>query len=95
VARCKAGTCFILLPCSTLRRSFCTSGSAPTFKKTLYASGMGRVFNQAMLNQNTMIRRHSQRSGMGVRSTLVLFSAFHRTMLTRFPNAVISLALYI
>src|SRR5216110_3003276 len=34
VARCKAGTCFILLPSSTLRRSFSTSGSAPTFKNT-------------------------------------------------------------
>jgi Resolvase, N terminal domain len=45
VARYKAGTCFILLPCSTLRRSFWTSGSAPTFKNTLYASGMDRVFS--------------------------------------------------
>src|SRR6266481_2524564 len=45
VARYKAGTCFILLPCATLRRSFCTSGSAPTFKNTSYASGMDRVFS--------------------------------------------------
>ena len=34
VARCKAGTCFILLPRATVRRSFCTSGSAPTVKNT-------------------------------------------------------------
>src|SRR6266852_5120586 len=45
VARYKAGTCLILLPRSTLRRSFCTSGSAPTFKNTSYASGMDRVFS--------------------------------------------------
>src|SRR5260370_9731569 len=45
VARYKAGTCLILLPRSTLRRSFCTSGSAPTFKNSSYASGMGRVFS--------------------------------------------------
>src|SRR5882762_2181581 len=43
--KCKAGTCFILLPCATLRRSFSPSGSAPTFKNTSYASEMGRVFS--------------------------------------------------
>src|SRR5258708_26928881 len=40
----RAGTFFILLPVVALRRSFCTSGSAPTFKNILYASGIGRVF---------------------------------------------------
>src|SRR5713226_192637 len=45
VARYKAGTCLILLPRSTLRRSFSTSGSAPTRKNTLYASGMDSVFS--------------------------------------------------
>jgi uncharacterized protein VirK/YbjX len=84
VARYKAGTCFILSPRSTLRRSFCTSGSALTCKG---------LFNQAMLNQNAMIRRYCQRRWMGRRSALALFWVFHCTMLTRFLNAVISLAL--
>src|SRR6266446_2857240 len=51
------------------------------------------LFNQAMLNQNAMIRRYCQRRWMGLRSALVLFWVFHCTMLTRFLNAVISLAL--
>src|SRR5712671_7577739 len=51
------------------------------------------LFNQAMLNQNAMIRRYRQRRWMGLRSALVLFWVFHCTMLTRFLNAVISLAL--
>jgi len=43
---------FILLPCVHLRRSFSTSGSAPTFKKHLIRIGMDRVFfNQAMLTR--------------------------------------------
>ncbi len=37
-------------------------------------------FNQAMLNQNAMIRRHCQRRSMGRRSGLVLFSVFHFAM---------------
>src|SRR6266849_3493610 len=45
VARYKAGTCLILLPRSTLRRSFSTSGSAPTCKNTLYASEIDSVFS--------------------------------------------------
>src|SRR5690242_16117496 len=45
VARYKAGTCFILLPRATLRRSSCTSGSAPTFKNTSYALRVERVFS--------------------------------------------------
>ena len=55
VAKYNAGTCLILLPCSTLRRSFCTSGSAPTFKNTSYASGMGRVFSIRPCLTNAMI----------------------------------------
>src|SRR2546423_1109785 len=43
VARYNAGTCFILLPCATLRLRFSTSGSAPTLRKTSYASGIGKV----------------------------------------------------
>src|SRR5260370_14682425 len=49
-----------------------------------------RFFNQALLNQNAMIRGYCQRRSMGRRSGLVLFSAFHCTMLTRFLNPVIS-----
>src|SRR5712691_9214185 len=51
------------------------------------------LFNQAMLNQNAMIRRYCQRRWMGPRNALVLSWVFHCTMLTCFFNLVISLAL--
>jgi hypothetical protein len=45
------------------------------------------LFNQAMLNQDAMIRRYSQRwCGMARRSALALFRVFHCTMLTRFSQ---------
>src|SRR6266704_24001 len=52
------------------------------------------LFNQAMLNQNAMIRRYCQRRWMGLRSALVLSWVFHCTMLTRFLNPVISWCSY-
>src|SRR5882762_904303 len=51
------------------------------------------LFNQAMLNQNAMIRRYCRCRWMNPRRALVLFWVFHVTMLTRFLNAVIPLAL--
>src|SRR5229473_2820438 len=59
------------------------------FQKHFIRIGDGQsLFNQAMLNQNAMIRRYCQ-TWMGLRGTLVLFWVFHCTMLTRFVNAVI------
>src|SRR5260370_12536952 len=59
------------------------------FQKYLIRMGDGQsLFNQAMLDQNAMIRRYCQR-----RCALVLFWVFHCTMLTRFFNPVISLVL--
>src|SRR5438445_4636398 len=64
------------------------------FQKHFIRIGDGQsFFNQAMLNQNAMIRRYCQGRWMGLRSALVLFWVFHCTILTRFLNAVISLAL--
>src|SRR5713101_2215283 len=37
------------------------------------------LFNQAMLNQNAMIRRYCQGRWMGLRSTLLVFWVFHCT----------------
>jgi transcriptional regulator with XRE-family HTH domain len=51
------------------------------------------LFNQAMLSQNAMIRRYCQRRWMGRRRALALLPVFHGIMLTRFLDAVISLAL--
>ena len=42
------------------------------------------LFNQAMLNQNAMIRRYCQRRWMGRGSALALSWVFHCTMLKRF-----------
>jgi hypothetical protein len=62
------------------------------FQKHFIRIGDGQsLFNQAMLNQNTMIRRYCQGRWMGLRSALVLSWVFHCTMLTRFLNPVISL----
>ena len=64
------------------------------FQKHFIRIGDGQgLFNQAMLNQNVMIRRYCQRRRMGRRSALSLFCVFHCTMLTGFLDAVISLAL--
>jgi len=64
------------------------------FQKHFIRIGDGQgLFNQAMLNQNAMIRRYCQGRSMGVWSGLVVFWVFHCTMLTRFLAAVISLAL--
>src|ERR1700730_15610031 len=46
------------------------------------------LFNQAMLNQDPMIRRYRQRRWMRRRSALALFRVFHCTMLTRFLSPV-------
>src|SRR2546429_7359035 len=54
-----------------------------------YTTLFRSLFNQAVLNQDAMIRRYGQRRWMGLRSAPVLFSVFHCTMLTRFLNAVI------
>src|SRR6266849_1209920 len=62
------------------------------FQKHFIRIGDGQcLFNQAMLNQNAMIRRYCQRRYMG-RSALALFWVFHCTMLTGFLNAVITWA---
>src|SRR6266849_10380009 len=54
------------------------------FQKHFIRIGDGQcLFNQAMLNQNAMIRRYCQRRYMG-RSALALFWVFHCTMLTVF-----------
>src|SRR6202040_1443526 len=56
-------------------------------QKHLIRIGDGQgLFNQAMLDQNPMIRRYCQRRWMGWRSALALFGVFHCTMLTRFPD---------
>jgi len=69
---------FILLPCAIWRRSFRTSGSAPTFKNISYASGMDKVFSiRPCLTTNAMIRGYCQRRRMGLRSGFVLFSVLH------------------
>ncbi len=48
------------------------------------------LFNQAMLDENAMIRRYCQSRSMGRRRALALFSVFHfASMLTRFLNPVI------
>jgi len=48
------------------------------FQKHFIRIGDGQgLFNQAMLNQNTMIRRHCQHLCMGRRSALALFWMFH------------------
>jgi hypothetical protein len=60
------------------------------FQKHFIRIGDGQsLFNQAMLNQNAMIRRYCQSRWMGLRSALVLFGVFHCTMLTRFLIAFI------
>jgi len=74
-------------------------GQAPTFQKHFIGIGDGEgLFNQAMLNQNAMIRRYCKRRWTGRcmcrRSALVLFlGVSFCTMLTGFLNAVISLTL--
>src|SRR6266550_1801482 len=51
------------------------------FQKHFIRIGNGqRLFNQAMLNQNAMIRRYCQRRWMALRSALVLFWVFHCAM---------------
>src|SRR5271167_446460 len=53
------------------------------FQKHFIRIGDGQsLFNQAMLNQNAMIRRYRQRTRMGLRSALVLFWVFHCTILS-------------
>src|SRR5258708_36880534 len=42
-------------------------------------------FNQAMLNQNAMIRRYCQRGWVRLWRAPIFSSVFHCTMLTRFP----------
>src|SRR2546425_578892 len=55
------------------------------FQKHFIRIGDGQsLFNQAMLNQNAMIRRYCQGRWMGLRSALVLSWVFHCTMLTCF-----------
>src|ERR1700682_4278359 len=58
------------------------------FQKYFIRSRDGHsLFNQAMLNQNAMIRRYCQRRWMGRWSALALLCMFHCTMLTRFRPA--------
>ncbi len=48
------------------------------FQKHFIRIGNGQsLFDQAMLDQNAMIRRYCQRRSMGLRSRLALFSVFH------------------
>ena len=95
IARYKAGTCFILLPCAIWRRSFLYFWISAHFQKHFIRIGDGQgLFNQAMLNQDAMIRRYCQRRWMGLRrmglrSALAWFWVFHCTMLTRILIAVI------
>ena len=46
--------------------------SAPTFKHFIRIGDGHSLFNQAMLNQNAMIRRYCQRRWMSLRSAFVL-----------------------
>jgi hypothetical protein len=55
------------------------------FQKHFIRIGKGQVlFNQAVLNQNAIIRRYCQRRWMGLRSALALFWVFHCTYADRF-----------
>ena len=87
MAKYKAGTCFILLPRATLRRSLYFWVSAH-FQKHFIRIGEGQsLFNQAVLNKNAMIRRYCQRGWMGLRARFYLFWCFKvRSTLARFTG---------
>src|SRR3989475_8570263 len=90
----QSGNVFHLVAAYYLATEFLYFWVSAHFQKHFIRIGDGQsLFNQAMLNQNAMIRRYCQRRWMGLRSALVLFWVFHCTILTRFLNAVISLAL--
>ena len=60
----------------------CDGASVPPGQRQLSKTfhthrGSTALFNQAMLDQNAMIRRHCERRPMGPQSGLVLFSVFH------------------
>src|SRR6267378_1804170 len=90
----QSGNVFHFVAACYLATEFLYFWVSAHFQKHFIGIGDGQsLFNQAMLNQNAMIRRYRQRRWMGLRSALVLFWVFHCTMLTRFLNAVISLVL--
>src|SRR6266851_3691995 len=90
----QSGNVFYLVAAPYLATEFLYFWVSAHFQKHFIRIGDGQgFFNQAMLNQNAMIGRYCQRRWMGRRSALVLFWVFHGTMLARFLNPVISLAL--
>jgi hypothetical protein len=90
----QSGNVFHFVAACYLATEFLYFWVSAHFQKHFIRLGDGQsLFNQAVLNQNAMIRRYCQRRWMGLRNALVLFWVFHCTMLTRFLNAVIPLAL--
>jgi len=79
--------CCRVLPCDVVSVLL---GQRPLQKHFVHIGEGWSLFNQAMLNQNALIRRCCQRRWMGHRSALALFWVFHCNMLTRFLTPVIS-----
>jgi hypothetical protein len=84
----QSGNVFHFVAACYLAMQFLYFRISAHFQKHFIRIGDGQsLFNQAMLNQNAMVRRHCQRRWMGQRNALALFWVFHGTMLTRFLNA--------
>src|SRR5882762_9832387 len=90
----QGGYVFHFVPACYLATEFLYFWVSAHFQKHFIRIRDGQsLFNQAMLNQNAMIRRYCQGRWMGLRRAFVLFWVFHCIMLTRLLNPVISLVL--
>src|SRR6266849_9580198 len=83
----QSGNVFYFAAVSYLATEFLYLWVSAHFQKHLIRIGDGQgFFNQAMLDQNAMIRRYCQRRSMGLRSALALFWVFHCTKLMQFES---------
>ena len=79
------GNMFYLAAVCYLAPEFCYFGVSAHFQEHFIRIGDGQsFFNQAMLNQNAMIRRYCQRGWVRLWRAPIFSSVFHCTMLTRF-----------